>query len=95
MPDPRLGERACAFVTLHAGQALDFRGMIEYLCAQRMMTQYLPERLEVIDVFPRTPSGKIQKFKLRERARTLAPMSLPVTATPATEDRPIEPRPAA
>ncbi len=73
MPDPRLGERACAFVTLRAGQALDFRGMIDYLSAQRMMRQYLPERLEVIDAFPRTPSGKIQKFRLREQARTLTP----------------------
>jgi len=82
MPDPRLGERACAFVTLRAGQALDFRGMIDYLGAQRMMKQYLPERLEIIDAFPRTPSGKIQKFKLRERARTLTPASPPVPATP-------------
>jgi cyclohexanecarboxylate-CoA ligase len=41
-----------------------------------MMKQYLPERLEIIDSFPRTPSGKIQKFKLRERAKTLMPMKL-------------------
>ena len=47
--------------------------MIDHLAAARMMKQYLPERLEIIDAFPRTPSGKIQKFKLRERARTLAP----------------------
>ena len=73
MPDPRLGERACAFVTLRAGQRLDFGTMIEHLQAQRMVKQYLPERLEVIDAFPRTPSGKIQKFKLRELARTLTP----------------------
>ncbi|HEX2886218.1 AMP-binding protein [Vineibacter terrae] len=71
MPDPRLGERACAFVTLRPGHALDFRGMIDHLAAARMMKQYLPERLEIIDAFPRTPSGKIQKFRLRERARTL------------------------
>jgi cyclohexanecarboxylate-CoA ligase len=83
MPDPRLGERACAFVTLRAGRTLDFRGMIEFLGAQRMMKQYLPERLEIIDAFPRTPSGKIQKFKLRELARALAPMSVPASAASA------------
>ena len=73
MPDARLGERGCAFVTLRAGHSLDFAGMIDYLTGCRMMKQYLPERLEIISAFPRTPSGKIQKFKLREQAKTLTP----------------------
>jgi len=76
MPDARLGERGCAFVTLRAGESLDFRAMTDYLTGCRMMKQYLPERLEIIEAFPRTPSGKIQKFKLREQARSLTPMSL-------------------
>ncbi len=75
MPDVRLGERGCAFVTLRAGHSLDFAGMIAYLSGCRMMKQYLPERLEIISAFPRTPSGKIQKFKLREQAKTLTPTS--------------------
>jgi len=69
MPDARLGERACAFVTLKPGRDLDFDAMIEFLQAQKMAKQYLPERLQVIDAMPRTPSGKIQKFKLRELAQ--------------------------
>jgi cyclohexanecarboxylate-CoA ligase len=77
MPDARLGERACAFVVLRNGHQLDFRGMLDFLAGWRMMKQYLPERLEIIDAFPRTPSGKIQKFKLREAARSLTPMTLP------------------
>ena len=76
MPDVRLGERGCAFVTLRAGHSLDFAGMIAYLSGCRMMKQYLPERLEIISAFPRTPSGKIQKFKLREQAKTLTPTSI-------------------
>ena len=76
MPDARLGERGCAFVTLRAGHSLDFAGMIAYLSGCRMMKQYLPERLEIISAFPRTPSGKIQKFKLREQAKTLTPTSV-------------------
>jgi len=65
-PDERLGERACAFVVTKPGQSLDFASMIEFLKAQKLTTQYLPERLEIRDAMPATPSGKIQKFKLRE-----------------------------
>lgn len=75
MPDSRLGERACAFVSLRDGAKLDFAGMLRYLDDCGLIKQYLPERLEVIAEFPRTPSGKIQKFKLRELALDLSPMS--------------------
>ncbi|MCD6674902.1 MAG: cyclohexanecarboxylate-CoA ligase [Burkholderiaceae bacterium] len=73
MPDARLGERACAFVCLHPGQALDFAGMTAFLETQQMARQYFPERLEVVADLPRTASGKIQKYQLRELARSLAP----------------------
>ena len=69
MPDTRLGERACAFVSLKPGAELGFDGLVDYLLQARLTRQYLPERLEVVDDFPRTPSGKIQKFVLRERAK--------------------------
>ena len=72
MPDPRLGERGCAFVSLREGAELDFDAMIAHLTAFRIARQYLPERLEIVREFPRTPSGKIQKFILRERAAELA-----------------------
>ena len=65
MPDERLGERACAFIV---GE-LDFETMIEYLDSHRVSKTYWPERLELVDTLPRTPSGKIQKFVLREQAR--------------------------
>jgi 3-phosphoshikimate 1-carboxyvinyltransferase len=67
MPDERLGERACAFVV---GE-LDFETMIEYLDSRRVSKTYWPERLELVDTLPRTPSGKIQKFLLRAQAREL------------------------
>jgi cyclohexanecarboxylate-CoA ligase len=73
MPDERLGERACAFVTLRPGFTLRFDQLIDFLEQCRLMKQYRPERLEVVAEFPRTPSGKIQKFKLRELAKELAP----------------------
>ena len=68
-PDERLGERACAVVNLKPGQSLTFEGMIEFLKAQKVATQYLPERLELLDAMPTTPSGKIQKFKLRAQLK--------------------------
>ncbi|MFG1301173.1 AMP-binding protein [Xanthobacter sp. V3C-3] len=68
-PDQRLGERACAFVIPRAGMSLTFEEMVDYLKAQKMAMQYIPERLRVVDQLPSTPSGKIQKFRLREIAR--------------------------
>jgi cyclohexanecarboxylate-CoA ligase len=68
-PDARLGERACAFVRLRDGASLTLPEVTTYLEAQRMARQYMPERLEILPELPRTPSGKIQKFKLRELAR--------------------------
>jgi len=67
MPDERLGERACAFIV---GE-LDFDAMLEYLDSHRVAKTYWPERLELVDSLPRTPSGKIQKFVLRAQAREL------------------------
>ena len=75
MPDGRLGERGCAFVTLGADKLFDFDSMVDYLIDGGLIKQYLPERLEIIDEFPRTPSGKIQKFKLRETAKSLRPVT--------------------
>lgn len=71
-PDARLGERACAFVRLRDGASLTLPEITAYLEAQRMARQYMPERLEILPELPRTPSGKIQKFKLREIARAFA-----------------------
>lgn len=71
MPDPRLGERCCAFVVTKGGATLDFSEMTRFLEEQRIARSYLPERLEVVAEMPKTPSGKIQKFRLRELARAL------------------------
>jgi cyclohexanecarboxylate-CoA ligase len=73
MPDARLGERACAFVVVRGGARLDFERMQHYLDACQVAKQYWPERLEIVPELPRTPSGKVQKYVLRERARGLRP----------------------
>ena len=71
-PDSRLGERACAFVVPRDGASLSFAEMVAYLKAQQMAQQYIPERLELVTELPRTPSGKVQKFKLRETAKAFS-----------------------
>ncbi|MBO9649783.1 MAG: cyclohexanecarboxylate-CoA ligase [Variovorax sp.] len=65
-PDERLGERACAVVVPRPGQSIDLPSIVEFLKGQKVALQYIPERLVVRDAMPATPSGKIQKFKLRE-----------------------------
>ncbi|MCS5718867.1 AMP-binding protein [Herbiconiux sp. CPCC 205763] len=72
MPDPRLGERACAYVVPADGQEpLGFSEMQEFLAAARVSKYYWPERLEAIAALPRNPVGKIQKNLLRERVAAL------------------------
>jgi cyclohexanecarboxylate-CoA ligase len=68
-PDERMGERACAVVVPKPGQSIDFAAMVEFLKLQKLAVQYVPERLIVRDAMPTTPSGKIQKFKLRDMLR--------------------------
>jgi cyclohexanecarboxylate-CoA ligase len=53
MPDARLGERGCAFVTLRDRDGLDFDGMLDFLGQAGLIKQYWPERLEVLDAISR------------------------------------------
>jgi len=65
--DDRMGERACAIIKLKdQTKPLSFNELVEFLKTHNLAMQYLPERLEIWDEIPMTPSGKIQKFKLRE-----------------------------
>ncbi|MBQ0130941.1 MAG: AMP-binding protein, partial [Comamonas sp.] len=68
-PDERLGERACAVVVTKPDQTLDLPGLQAFMKAQQVAVQYVPERLIVMPSMPSTPSGKIQKFRLREIVR--------------------------
>jgi acyl-CoA synthetase (AMP-forming)/AMP-acid ligase II len=69
-PDPRLGERAAAVLRLGTGAGrpaiADVRA---HLAAAGLAKQKWPESLHVVDEFPRTPSGKVQKFVLRQQLR--------------------------
>jgi cyclohexanecarboxylate-CoA ligase len=68
-PDRRLGERACAYLVVRAGQTIDLAAVQAHMTEHKVAKQYWPERVEIVEVLPRTPSGKVQKFKLRDLAR--------------------------
>ena len=72
MPDVRLGERACAFVVAKPGTFPTLATLCAFLADQGTAKTYLPERLELLPALPRTPTGKVQKFRLRETAASLA-----------------------
>lgn len=72
IPDARLGERGCAFIVPRSGSTIDLTAVQAYLGEARMAKQFWPERIELVADLPRTASGKIQKFKLREIAAAFA-----------------------
>ena len=66
MPDPRLGERSCAYVVpLDPQNAPTLAGICAYLEAAGLAKYKWPERLELIDALPRTQIGKVSKETLR------------------------------
>jgi acyl-CoA synthetase (AMP-forming)/AMP-acid ligase II len=69
-PDPRLGERACAFVRPRPGIAApDLDAVRRHLETAGLARPKWPEELRLVEDFPRTPSGKIRKFVLRDDLR--------------------------
>jgi acyl-CoA synthetase (AMP-forming)/AMP-acid ligase II len=68
LPDRQRGERVCAVVETAAGaEPLGFDEMVEHLRAAGLMTQKVPEQLEVVDALPRNNTlNKVLKYKLRE-----------------------------
>ena len=68
-PDRRLGERACAFIVTRPGKSIDLPEVHRYLAETKTAKQYWPERVELVNDLPRTPTGKVQKFVLRDVAK--------------------------
>jgi acyl-CoA synthetase (AMP-forming)/AMP-acid ligase II len=65
LPDRDRGERVCAVVETPAGQEpLTFAEMQQFCRDHQLMTQKIPEQLEVVDVLPRNATFKILKHEL-------------------------------
>jgi cyclohexanecarboxylate-CoA ligase len=69
LPDAERGERVCAVVELgEAGEDFTFDEMVAHLQAAGIMTQKIPEQLEVVERLPRNETlNKVLKYKLREQ----------------------------
>jgi len=66
MPDPVLGEKACAFISLkNPGQPLALQEVVDYLLEKNIAKNKLPERLVIVAEMPLTPTRKIIKSRLR------------------------------
>ncbi len=70
LPDPELGERACAVVVADpaAVDGLTLDELRRHLHDEhRMAVWKVPERIEVVEALPTTATGKVQKYALREQ----------------------------
>ena len=66
MPDPIMGERACAYVIPKPGQDFTFEEMISFLKGKSIASYKLPERLEIVDSLPMVGEQKVDKKVLQE-----------------------------
>jgi fatty-acyl-CoA synthase len=65
VPDERYGEEICAWVRLKEGAEVSGEDLRIY-CKGRIATYKIPRYVLVVDEFPMTVTGKIQKFRMRE-----------------------------
>ncbi|MGP0031165.1 MAG: AMP-binding protein [Acidimicrobiales bacterium] len=71
--DEKFGEHGCAFFRMQAGTpAPDLAAVRAHLSAAGLARPKWPEELRSVDELPRTASGKVQKFVLRDRLRAAA-----------------------
>ena len=69
MPDPQMGEKACAYIQAASGADMNFENIISFLRDRGSSVLHLPERIEFIDKMPLTKTGKIDKQVLERDIR--------------------------
>lgn len=67
VPDEKFGEQVAAFIKVKEGEHLSVEEVKSY-CIGKISRYKIPYYVEIIDEYPMTASGKIQKFKLKEYA---------------------------
>ncbi|KAJ4972650.1 hypothetical protein NE237_005824 [Protea cynaroides] len=75
-PDEFWGETPCAFVSLkpsQSSQKFSEKEIIEF-CRSKLPHYMVPKTVVVVDELPKTSTGKIQKFLLRDMAKNLGPL---------------------
>jgi fatty-acyl-CoA synthase len=66
VPDPKYGEELCAWIKLKQGAAVAEEEIRDF-CRSKLARYKVPRYIRFIESFPQTVTGKIQKFKIRER----------------------------
>lgn len=74
MPDEYLGERSCAFI-VPSGEALAVAEIKSFLRNRGLASYKIPDRIELVDAFPKTQVGKVSKKALREMLTIEQPAS--------------------
>jgi acyl-CoA synthetase len=69
MPDPVFGEKVCLYAELTDSERIDLPELVEFLLAQGVSKELLPERLVVVNKLPRSSGAKIAKGRLRKDIR--------------------------
>ncbi|MFL5975987.1 MAG: AMP-binding protein [Solirubrobacterales bacterium] len=67
VPDERYGEELMAWVIPREGEALDEES-VRAFCEGRIARHKLPRYVKIVDAFPMTVTGKVQKYKMRDQA---------------------------
>jgi len=67
VPDEKYGEELCAWVIVREGQELSVEAVKEF-CTGRLAHFKIPRYVLVVEEFPMTITGKVQKFKMREES---------------------------
>jgi fatty-acyl-CoA synthase len=67
VPDERYGEELMAWVVVREGGALTEDGVREF-CRDRIAHYKVPRYVKLVDSFPMTVTGKVQKYRMREAA---------------------------
>jgi fatty-acyl-CoA synthase len=67
VPDAQYGEELCAILILKPGMRIDAQEIQDF-CRGEIAHYKIPRYAHVVDAFPMTVTGKVQKFALRERA---------------------------
>jgi acyl-CoA synthetase len=72
-PDERFGERVVAVVRIRPGHELPDRERVRaHFAAAGMARQKWPEELRMVDDYPRTASGKVQKYLVRQQVGSVS-----------------------
>jgi non-ribosomal peptide synthetase component E (peptide arylation enzyme) len=87
MPDPFYGEKGCAFLIIREGHAApDIPQMIDFLSSQGLAKFKCPERIEIVDEFPVTRVGKVDKPAMRRIIAQTIESEAAANVSPSRQD---------